>query len=93
MTRPFLAAIGLLLGGVVLVAGCGRTAPPAPAGPPPTVIGPGAVLLRIPDPFGHMSSEMSVAFSPDGGTPAIGVGSREAVVLWDTSSARSVAAR
>jgi hypothetical protein len=93
MTRPCLAAIGLLLGGVALVAGCGRTGPPAPAGTPPTVIGPGAVLLRTPDSFGHASSEMSVAFSPDGGTLAVGVGSREAVVLWDTSPARSLAAR
>ncbi len=68
MIRPSLALIGLLLGGVIFSAGCGGTGHSAPTDPPPTVIGPKAVLLRTPESF----SRISVAFSPDGRTVAAG---------------------
>jgi WD40 repeat protein len=66
MRRQSAAVIGLLLGGAVLGAVCGRGGRPASTDPPHAVIGPRAVLLRTPESFGRIS----VAFSPDGRTVA-----------------------
>jgi WD40 repeat protein len=47
--------------------------PPAPSpGPLPVARGPRSILLRTPHCSGNTSFEISVAFSPDGGTVAVG---------------------
>lgn len=66
--RALAALMGLLLVAAIVWAGVGRGRGVSPTGPPPEVIGPGVLLQSTADSY----DRVSVAFSPDGRTVAVG---------------------
>ncbi len=84
-----IAWAGLDWGGRTVPAG--PIAPTGPSGPPPEEIGPKAVLLQTPEAIWNTAFEVSVAFSPDGRTVAIGrLGDRPAEGKGDDGPPGSV---
>lgn len=97
----FTLNVGLLVAGLSLTPGCGPKSQPVPADPPPEVIEPRAMLLRMPYTRGFISFEVSVAVSPNGRTVAAGrldvppgesASSGTVVSLCDTAGLRERAA-